>query len=59
MIHWHCGWPRECCPCPADEVTAQARWAEVRRRHRAAVALFHLNEKRRQQRIERERRRAS
>lgn len=59
MIHWHCGWPRECCPCPQDEVTARKRAAAVQARHLAAVELARLNDHRRQLRDERERRRAS
>jgi hypothetical protein len=59
VIHWHCGWPRECCPCPPDEVTAQKRWRVVQERHRAAVILAQNNEHRRWLVAERERRRAS
>lgn len=59
MIHWHCGWPRECCPCPQDEVTARARWVRVQRRHREAVARYRSNERKRRLRAEYERKRAS
>lgn len=60
MICDRCSWPIGYgCTCRTDQVTAQARWAQVQRRHREAVARYWSNERKRRLRAEYERGRAS